>query len=138
MLKFDAKLLTKPEKRPGSGYSWFECNPEIIYPQVIARILEVLKSGEFPNELVDNNSDFDVDPRSVARLYLSDARKIPAEAWKYALQPRDKFQDQEKIIMRAEALHLARLWFTQALHVQIGGNGTPMGVHWTDAPAFKL
>ena len=148
---FDAKSIVKPEdrqiperstggERPGFEYTWFTCVPEIIYPAVIARIREVLKSGEFPNELVDLNSPAESDPRGVARTYLAQAKELPSEAWKWALQEHDRFYKNylsTEIAMRRQALDIARRWFTQALHVQHGGDGTPMGVHWTNNPAFR-
>jgi hypothetical protein len=137
---FDAKSLVKIEERPRPGHVWFACDPGIIYPAVIARIREVLKSGEFPNELVDLNTPPEADPRGVARTYLTIARTIQPEAFKWALQEHDRFYSNYtdiEIVRRAQALELARLWFTQALHVQAGGDGTPIGVHWINVPAFK-
>lgn len=135
----DLKKLVDPENRDaGDDRTWFRCDPAVVYPEVIERIQEVIKSGELPQELVDNASPAEIDPRGVARMYLSRAKAVDAAGWKYALQAREKFTDPEKILLRAEALEIARLWFTQALHVQVGGNGTPLGVHWTNSPAFKL
>lgn len=122
----------------GKERPWFTCDPEKIFPAVIARITQVLEDGEFPQELVDNNSQSEIDPRGVARQYLARAKKINPEAWQWALQDRGIFYKQEPIKERAAALDLARLWFTQALHVQVGGDGTPLGIHWLNRPAFRM
>ena len=130
-MTYDILSLVKIEKRDDpDGRTWYAVDPDIVYPATIKRIQAVLKSSEIPQELVDPASPIEVDPRGVARLYLSDASRVPADAWKLALIPRGEFdQDSPALGDRAFALEVARRWFTQALHVQTGGNGSGMGIH---------
>lgn len=133
----DPLSLVNKEERADDGRTWYTCNPEIIYPAVIARIQEIISSGELPDELVDHKGNVEIDPRGIARTYASRAKALPLQSWDYALQARDKIQDAQVLAIRAEALNLARLWFTQALHVSVGGNGTALGMHWTNSPECR-
>ena len=121
--------LCAPEERGDDSYSWFSAEPGKIYPATIARIKEVLESGELPAELVDYNAPAEVDPRAAARLHLGEAKGVKPAAWESALtgKPGDP--------ARAEALEVARRWFTQALHVAVN---KPLGLHILNDPAYKL
>ncbi len=132
---FDAILLTAREER-GDEYETFAVQPGEMYPATIKRILAVLDGSEFPHELVENHAPVDVDPRGVARLYLADARSVPAQAWGWALKARKKITDMGEIQARALALEVARRWFTQALHVQC--EGRPMRLHILKDEAYRL
>lgn len=132
---FDALMLTTREER-GDGYETYAVLPSVMYPATIERILSLLDGGELPQELVENHAAVEVDPRGVARLYLADARAIPAQAWKWALQKREQFTAGGEIQARAMALEVARRWFTQALHVQRAGKA--IRVHILRDEAYRL
>lgn len=134
----DYKILSlaTPEKRDDDkGYNWYAVDPAVVYPETVKRILDVLQSGELPQELVDDKAPVEIDPRSVARQYLAEARSMPEKAWEWSLTDRTEFKDPEQITARAAALELARRWFTQALHVAVGGS---LGVHILKDERFKL
>ncbi len=127
--------LAEPEKRADETYKWFAVEPAVIYPRTIARIQECLKTGELPQELVQPAVDVGPDPRSVAFDYLSRARAIPYEAWAFATVSKERTPlDKQK--MRAEALNIARLWYTQALHV--ANDMQPIGLHIKSDPDYKM
>jgi len=123
------------EKRNDPAYKWYAFDPAVIYPETILRILAVIESGEIPEELVDNQAAPGVDPRSVAFAYANAAKELPAEGWHYALTDRDQFIDPQQITVRANALTLARRWFTQALHCAVG---QAVGVHIYKDDKYRL
>jgi hypothetical protein len=136
---YDIMSLVTREERPGQGIAWYAVSPEEAYPATIARIREVLVSGEIPQELVEDYAALDVDPRGVARQYLGEARAVPEAGWKLALQERQGFDDtrqEMELAARRQALETARRWFTQALHVATGG--AAMGVHILRDVRFRL
>jgi len=126
----------KVEKRPADRvYKWYAFEPGVIYPATVKRIREVIDSGEIPEELIDNRAMPGVDPRSVAMAYASQAKQLPNAFWEYALQDRGDFEDPIVIAIRAEALTLARRWFTQALSVAVG---QAVGVHILKDERYRL
>lgn len=130
--EFDAKSLATIEDRPKDEYTWYAVDPGIIYPATIERIVTVLTFNVYPEELNDPATHPQIDSRAAGRIILNAAAEIPAKGWTDALKPRDTFdnlKDAEAVKVRAAALDIARRWFTQALHVQEGGDGTPLGIH---------
>lgn len=130
---YNAKSLTVPENRPkDANRSWFAVDPGDFYPATISRIQEVLVADVYPEELDDPATNYRIDSRSAGKIILNDAKRVSAESWRNALRPRSSFNDRKDaqvLAMRTFALDVARRWFTQALHVQVGGDGTPMGLH---------
>lgn len=122
-----------------AGYEPFVFEPAVIYPATIARIKQVLKDGSLPTELIDKNLNPDVDPRSAALMHRSRIRAIPEEAWDLALKPRSEFTDSPDdaglLVIRADALEAARLWFTRALKNEVG---KPVGVHILKDDDYRL
>ena len=122
-----------------AGYAPFTFEPAVIYPATIARILEVLKDGSLPTELIDKKLNPDVDPRSAALMHRSRIKAIPEEAWDLALKPRSEFTDSPDdaalVAMRADALEAARLWFTRALKNEVG---KPVGIHILRDDDYRL
>lgn len=116
------------------GRRSFICDPGIIYPSTIQHIRQVIASPNLPIELYQDFSPPEIDPRAVARDYQAKARTLPVRAWDLALLPRQDLRSPEDESLRAEALTLARLWFTQALHVAISGNPLMLRIlkddHW--------
>jgi hypothetical protein len=125
----------KPEKRNDPQYKWYAFEPNVIYPVTVKRIQEVVASREIPGELVDSKPTPGVDPYSVAINYANWAKALPDDAWTFALKTRDSFILPQEITLRAEALNLARLWFTQALSVAVG---EAVGVHILNDERYKL
>lgn len=118
-------------------HKWYAFDPAVIYPATIQRIKEVVASRDspIPEELIDNQAPPGVEPRSVAVAYVNTARLFPLEAWDWALQDRDLVYDPKQIALRAEALTLARRWFTQALHCAVG---SAVGVHILKDDYYRL
>lgn len=130
-MAFDPLKLCQPEERADS-VPWYATQPAVMYPATIARIGEVIASGEMPPELV-GSSNPEADPMAAAREYRLQARRLPAEAWKLAAAPAPS--DPEKRRVRAEALELARKWFTRALKLAVGKS---LGLHILKDPGFRL
>lgn len=119
---------------------------EDLYPPVIARIKEVLESGETPVELLAMPKK---GGGARAQTLLDTARNLPEEAWDDALKPRAEFhatsyqsfvdrngkvnaavldllkaterKEVERMINRGFALEVALGWFSQALRLRVGG-----------------
>lgn len=130
--KYNAAALAEREKQSGDNRLWYIVNPHEIYPATIERIQEVLQTGQAP-ELVDPTSTA---PNGVESLYIQEARSIPESAWRWALEDRGNFTDPKTIALRAQALDLARRWYTQALHVQVAGQS--MGLHISGDSRYRL
>jgi hypothetical protein len=77
----------------------------------------------------------DLPPTGALLQEYATARRLPAEAWEYALRPERK-TPAEGQAPRAVAMNTARRWFTEQLHQEIGGR--PMAVRWTmDTDAWR-
>lgn len=142
-MAFDPLGIAQVEERPDlPGLTSYAAAASDIYPAVIARIREALETGEIPLELVDQNPPTGVSREQGALLYLSAARRVPEAAWSDALMPRSHFAEAEteRIAARAEALEVARRWFTRSLHLAFGGGR--INLHITTAGdedrAFRL
>lgn len=108
------------EPKPGEEYR-LEADPSHLYPATILHIQEVLKGGNRPD--------------SVLATYYDEALKLTGEDWKVALLPVD--QCPEKMLnRRALVLELARLWFTELVHVNCGHGR--MTLHILKDPAWRL
>ncbi len=117
--KYDVMAYARRENRP-DHFEWYAFLPSEIYPATILRILEVRRSGEIPEELIDEHS---IAPHGVAMDYMKRALAIPEDA--FELNGAD----------RGAVLELARLWFTQALRVKVG---KPIGIHILKDEAYRL
>lgn len=128
---FDVIALVEVENRKDER-NWFSADPDVFYPATIKRIKEVLHQDIYPVELADPATRPEIDMRAAGRLILNDAKNVAAEGWSNALRSKNAFEQSgyaQDLAARAFALDVARRWFTQALHVQIGGDRTPMGLH---------
>jgi len=107
-----------------------------LYPEMIKEILTTIaEGGEKAREIVRGNR-FDKTP--IFAQYLPRALLVPHAAWEMALQePTDDMTD-EGLAMRAEALEVARLWFTELLHCSV--HHEPMAFRITTTPdkPFRL
>jgi len=94
-------------------YTWYETEPHRMYPPTIAHILEQLQTKDRPGD------------RALRRFY-DEARRMPAEAWLYALEPYSPGASEAYLLARAQALELARKWFSRELTL---ATGTRVGLH---------
>lgn len=123
---FDAKNLATHTGESGD-YVTYEIAPADLYPATVARIQEALADGGVPEELIDPAPiDPRIAPAQAAQAYMSQAAAIPADGWRLALLPRSEVTKQANINLRAQALELARRWYTRALHMAVGA---PLGLH---------
>lgn len=89
------------------GARRFEVKPAEIYPAALADLQSALEA----HRAVDR----------ALSTYKAQAVQLPPEAWGLAFVPRDELTSQAAIVARAQALELARLWFTEYLHQSIDG-----------------
>ena len=82
---------------------WYKVEPGKMYPAMI----------EFIVEQLDNENEGDGIIRS---QYYPAARSLPPNSWELALVPRQEVTKQTDLALRAQALELARIWFTELLH----------------------
>ncbi len=127
---YDVMQYAAPEDRSDER-AWFSFTPDQIYPYTLRRIIAV-RLGAAPDELIDPASAV---PNGVALSYLAMAKEISEQALYAAMVPKSDCRPWV-IDERAKALNLARLWFTQALHVRM--HGTPIGVHILKDDAYRL
>lgn len=140
-MTFDPLQIASVEDRPDlPDLKAFAVAASDLYPPTIARIRDVLASGEIPAELVDQNPPVGVSREQGALRLLSSARRVPAEAWDMALEPREDVNHPENVEARAQALETTRHWFTRALHMAAGGGGLNLHivVNGPEDAAFRL
>jgi hypothetical protein len=116
----------------------FIIDPDVMYPAMIEEILEVIESGDYRTavEMMGDKAVADLpedsppqvkaavrswatDRSPIVRMYLPKAMTLPKDAWEAALAPASDAMASEQREARAEALELARMWFTELLHVSI-------------------
>lgn len=98
----------------------FEIDPDTMYPATIEEIqLALAGEGVFP-----------IRDHEVA------AKSLPEFAWGLALTPRDQVEEWEKLAIRAKALELARLWFTERIHQAV--DHVPMKIHILKSERWRL
>lgn len=118
------------------GYQVFEIAPADLYPATVGRIQEAIAGGELPAELIDHNpADPRIAPAQGAMQYMAEAQAIPNRAWSLADVPRDQITKQADVALRAQALEMARRWFTRALQLAAGG---PIGLHILKDEDYRL
>jgi hypothetical protein len=110
------------EEREGDDRSWFSVQPGEVYPAALEELADAVQSGQAPK-----------DP-PLASLYARAAALGP-EGLRLGTEPRDALPD-ELVPVRAEALEIARLWFTEQLHQAV--EGRPIGLHIARDDAWKL
>lgn len=84
-------------------YNWYNVTPAEMYPAIIAHIQKAFEA-------------YDQSDGIIRSQYYPAALALPDRAWQLALTPRDEVTKQANIDLRAEALELARVWFTELLH----------------------
>lgn len=103
--------FVKVEDRGEAAGDWFQANPDVMYPVALQYVGRML-SGK------------DLIP-SYLRFEMSAARRLPDEAWHYAVRHKDETPVEFHAIREA-ALEHARRAFTAVLRKQAGG---PIGLH---------
>lgn len=97
------------------GYVQAEVDPADLYPATIAHIRDRLATSSIPDGALRQEYDA--------------ARRVPDAAWDAALSPGAGNPD------RADALEIARRWFTEVLHQAVG---RPMRLRITRDLTYKL
>lgn len=120
------------EARHADGATWYQLEPGRVYPAILRHIEEAL----------DREA---VAPDGALAPLWSAAGRLPREAWQWARIPKHKCPA-EYAPFRAQALEIARLWFTELLHREHSGiphprEGEalrPLGVHLLRDEAWRL
>jgi len=116
----------------------FIVDPSVMYPAMIEEILEIIESGDirsatqvlgdravadlpedYPPQVKAAVRDWATDRSPIVRMYLPKALSLPEDAWESALSSASDDMPAEQRSARAEALEVARAWFTELLHVSI-------------------
>lgn len=117
----DVFAIATPEDRPDApDYTAYVVDPEMLYPETVNHILSVLGIGTIP--------------AGALRQYYLEAQRLNLSAWDLALTPLEACPAAQRID-RAQALELARLWFTELLHEAHGG---PVLVHILANGKYRL
>jgi hypothetical protein len=99
---------------------WFNIDPGDLYPPALAHVKEALA--------------FDKPDGALAQEW-DHAQMLPPDIWdRAATEAREDFDD-EGLAARAEALEIARRWFTELLHRSVGA---PLGLHVTKDERWRL
>lgn len=134
---FDVLTLCSQEDRPHDAeVTWFVVEPSYMYPAMITRIQQALQDKEaVPAELIDTHGNEEIDSRSAARQHMRDAKAVAQEGWQLCdAENSDMLADGQRK-MRAQALEVARRWFTRALKNRVDG---PIGLHILNDPKYRL
>jgi hypothetical protein len=117
----NVQKMVRDLENPELGRTGFEIVPDDLYPQTIQFIVDTLKKQAGVGE-------------GLRQLY-NRAALLPKTAWAVALKPGAGFSPNLRKV-RAEALTIARLWFTEMLHASIGH--TPMHLRITKDEKWRL
>lgn len=121
------KIATEDKERNKrqNERNWFNVDPATMYPAMIEFVQAQLAEGKQGDGIIRSQ-------------YYPAAQALPAEAWALALMPRDEVTRKADIEARANALEIARLWFTELLHRALRWQAAGMadGKFWhTEPPA---
>jgi hypothetical protein len=105
----------------------FEIGPGVLYPEAIADIRALLASGYLPQAKTKAGMD-------ALMILHTQAKRVPAEAWDMALSAEPPLPERGEI--RAMALELARLWFTEKLHQAV--DYKPMALRILKDERYKM
>lgn len=104
-----------------------------LYPAMIKEILDIIKEGGEEARARVRGDRLDKTP--IFSQYLPRALRAPSMAWEMALEAPSADMTEEGLAMRAEALEIARLWFTELLHCSV--HNEPMAFQITSTPDKK-
>lgn len=143
------------EERENADRPWFTIHTDDAFPALIKHIQTVIKANKPSVELIDIRPHPEIAPVQAARMHLANAQAVAPDAWDDALKPRshkDFPSDDEvrvalalhaggdplpenvqRLMRRAQAVHVVRKWFTRALKNAKGA----VGVHWLDSEYLK-
>jgi hypothetical protein len=93
---------TERNQREGER-NWYTTNPNALYPAAIEYIQDQLDKERYGDGVIRSQ-------------YYPTAAALPAKAWSLAMIPRDEVTETTEVELRAQALELARVWFTELLH----------------------
>ena len=116
------KIAKRHEGAPEGTVS-FEVIPDELYPQAIADLRESVLT--YTSETVEE----------FVKQHFLVAKRISDEAWDAALKSKDDCPP-ELIEGRAQALEVARLWFTAKLHFTV--KNVPMHLHILKDEKWRL
>lgn len=133
----------------------FEVSASDIYPGMIAEIQGMIADGEnearqkmLPHLFGDEVEGFTAlqkkgmmevaNQSPIARVYLGRAMMVPQGAWEMALQPVSEEMSQENREARAEALEVARLWFTELLHMSVDYRPMSLRITKDEGNTYRL
>lgn len=130
---FRAMELVEIELRPNDPVIWYRIWPGRLYPAMAAEVQRVLEAGEAGR------------PTGALVTLWEAARSLPREAWGLALNEK-RFCAVPEVALRAQALELLRLWFTEMLqrehagipHPAEGEAMAPLGLHILRDEAWRL
>lgn len=131
---FDALGYVELEERLDSDRDFYAMDPAVAYPAILEHIDFLIRNRRRPLPTPIHDEDgsvIDLQPNPLEPLYIR-AKQLPATVWIDTADGRLAVGDP----LRAEALELARLWFTEVLHRQLGGGA--MGLHILSDPAWRL
>lgn len=117
---FPVMRYAKREDRTDKGCIWFAVNPDRMFPAILSHIERAMKRGR-------SWATRGLEPRSAMAVgtLLASALALPPNSWGLARKlPEEVGADR---MHRARALEVARLWFTELLHAEIGYR--KLGVH---------
>lgn len=112
--------IARPEER-ADGRLGFVVEPGEMYPAAIAHICQRL--------------EVQARPGGTLTVLYDQASQLPAEAWEWALRPLAACPDGARGA-RAEALEIARLWFTETLHQAVSQQA--IGLHILKDETYRL
>lgn len=110
------------EDRATEDRLWFSVDPADLYPPALEALMSAVAHGTRP------------EATALQSLYAR-AQTLGVSGLQLGLEPREALPA-ELVLVRAEALELARLWFTEHLHAAV--SHSPMGLHIEADEAWRL
>jgi hypothetical protein len=132
----DLEKLTTEVKAVQPRARRFEVEPSEMYPAALADVQVALEENRAVSGalVLYKHRATQLAVEAVASWQENDdfiltrtVKHVDTKAWELALLPRDSITDARAVEIRAEALEIARLWFTERLHQFI--NHAPMELH---------
>jgi hypothetical protein len=117
-----AKALFATKAVYADDRNWFEVHPDDLYPHMI----------EFLRGVVETQ----LEPGSPAlQILYRQARDLPLDVWGLCYKMAGEL-DRDERALRARALEICRLWYTEHQHATIGHK--PMGLRIARADRWRL
>lgn len=87
------------------GTRRFQVEPSVMYPAALADLQNAVETNRATSTALGT--------------YKAQAGRLDSEAWGLALVARGEVSSSAALLVRSQALELARLWFTEHLHQHI-------------------